>query len=90
MNEEAKKKQEQIIAQWKAFSQTEAYKDWILSMEQYMQMIQDNVDNMVEPRPAAGGKAELVPIDSEKANILNQRKVGARYAVQYATLRSEA
>lgn len=90
MNEKFKERQEQIVAQWKAFSQTEAYKDWILSMEQYMQMIQDNVDNMVEPRPAADGKSELVPIDSEKANILNQRKVGARYAVQYAKLRSEA
>lgn len=82
--------QEKIISEWKMFSNTDAYKDWVKSMDEYMQMIQDNVDNMVEPRPAGGGRTEMQPIDSEKANMLNQRKVGVRYALEYPKLRVEA
>lgn len=82
--------QDQIVSQWKAFSQTEAYKDWELSMNQYMQMLQDNVDNLTQPRPVAGGKTELAPMTLEESAVMNQRKVGVRYAMQYPKLRIEA
>lgn len=85
MHKENAELQQRIIAQWKTFSGTEAYKDWVESMNQTMQMIQDNVDNMTEMR----GK-ELTPIDSERCGLLNQRKVGIRYAIQYPQLRIEA
>lgn len=83
--------QETIIAQWVAFSRTEAYKDWVLSMEQTMQLIQDNVDNMTESRPTAiPGVQTKQPIDSERAALINQRKMGIKYAVQYPQLRIES
>lgn len=83
--------QEQIVAQWVAFSRTDAYKDWILSMEETMAMIQDNVDNMTESRPTAiPGMQTKQPIDSERAALINQRKMGIKYAVQYPQLRIES
>lgn len=83
--------QETIVAQWVAFSRTEAYKDWVLSMEQTMQLIQDNVDNMTESRPTAiPGVQTKQPIDSERAALINQRKMGIKYAVQYPQLRIES
>ena len=83
--------QESIIAQWKAFSNTEAYKDWVQSMDETIALIQDNVDNMVESRPTAiPGVNTKQPIDSERAALINQRKMGIVYAVQYAKLRIDA
>ena len=83
--------QEQIVAQWVAFSRTEAYKDWILSMQETMQLIQDNVDNMTESRPTAiPGVQTKQPIDSERAALINQRKMGIKYAIQYPQLRIES
>lgn len=79
-----------IISEWAAFSRTDAYKDWIQSMEETMQLIQDNVDNMTESRPVGMGKVDKFPIDSEKAALINQRKVGIKYSVQYAQLRVES
>lgn len=78
--------QTKIVAEWVAFSRTDAYKDWLKSMSETMQMIQDNVDNMTESR--VGG--EKNSIDAEKACLMNQRKVGIRYALQYAELRVNA
>ena len=83
--------QEQIVAQWVAFSRTDAYKDWILSMEETMSLIQDNVDNMTESRPTAiPGVQTKQPIDSERAALINQRKMGIKYAIQYPQLRIES
>ena len=86
--------QERIISQWKSFSGTEAYKDWIQSMNEYTEMLQKNVDNMVEPRPVASNNGKVItestPITAEKAMLLNQRKVGAKYAIQYTDLRVNA
>lgn len=90
-NEDNAKLQTKIIAEWVAFSRTDAYKDWVQSMNEYMQMLQDNVDNMTENRPGPlPGMTSAQPIDSEKATILNQRKVGVRYAMQYPQLRIES
>lgn len=83
--------QDKIVSEWVAFSRTDAYKDWILSMEQSMQMIQDNVDNMTETRPTAiPGVQTKQPIDSETATLMNQRKVGIKYAIEYPKLRIES
>ena len=83
--------QETIIAQWKAFSNTEAFKDWEQSMNETVALIQDNVDNMVEHRPTAiPGVTSQQPIDSERAALINQRKMGIVYALQYPKLRIEA
>lgn len=83
--------QNKIISEWAAFSQTDAYKDWIQSMDETCQMIQDNVDNMTESRPTAiPGVQSKEPIGLEKAGLMNQRKVGIKYAIQYAKLRVEA
>lgn len=83
--------QNKIISEWVAFSRTDAYKDWVQSMEETMQLIQDNVDNMTESRPTAvPGVQTKQPIDSEKAALINQRKVGIKYSVQYAQLRVES
>ena len=83
--------QETIVSQWIAFSRTEAYKDWILSMEQTISLIQDNVDNMTESRPTAiPGVQTKQPIDSERASLINQRKMGIKYAIQYPQLRIES
>lgn len=83
--------QETIVSQWVAFSRTEAYKDWILSMQETMQLIQDNVDNMTESRPTAiPGVQTKQPIDSERAALINQRKMGIKYAIQYPELRIES
>lgn len=90
-NQENADLQNRIISQWASFSQTEAYKDWVQSMSETMQMIQDNVDNMTENRPTGiPGVQTKQPIDSEKAALMNQRKVGIKYSVQYAQLRAEA
>lgn len=89
-NENAKL-QQRIVSQWVAFSQTDAYKDWVLSMGETMQMYIDNVDNMTESRPTVvPGVNTKAPIDSEKAALINQRKVGIRYAMQYPALRIES
>lgn len=83
--------QETIIGQWKAFSNTEAFKDWEQSMNETIALIQDNVDNMVEHRPTAiPGVTSKQPIDSERAALINQRKMGIVYALQYPKLRIEA
>lgn len=83
--------QETIVAQWKAFSNTEAFKDWEQSMSETIALIQDNVDNMVEHRPTAiPGVTSKQPIDSERAALINQRKMGIVYALQYPRLRIEA
>jgi len=83
--------QEQIIAQWVAFSRTDAYKDWILSMDETIALIQDNVDNMTESRPTAiPGVQTKQAIDSERAALINQRKMGIKYAIQYPQLRIES
>ena len=83
--------QETIVAQWKAFSNTEAFKDWERSMNETIALIQDNVDNMVEHRPTAiPGVTSKQPIDSERAALINQRKMGIVYALQYPKLRIEA
>ena len=83
--------QTKIISEWVAFSHTDAYKDWIQSMNETMQLIQDNVDNMTENRPTAiPGVTTKQPIDSERASLINQRKMGIKYAVQYADLRVNA
>lgn len=83
--------QETIVAQWKAFSNTEAFKDWEQSMNETIALIQDNVDNMVEHRPTAiPGVTSKQPIDSERAALINQRKMGIVYALQYPKLRIEA
>ena len=85
------KLQEKIISEWVAFSRTDAYKDWMKSMEETMQLIQDNVDDMTEHRPTAiPGVTTKQPIDSERAALINQRKMGIKYAVQYPKLRIEA
>jgi hypothetical protein len=90
-NEENAKLQSKIISEWVAFSRTDAYKDWVQSMEETMQMYQDNVDNMTEPRPSiVPGVRNLAPIDAEKAALINQRKVGIKYALQYPALRIES
>ena len=90
-NQENAKLQETIIAQWKAFSNTEAFKDWERSMDETIALIQDNVDNMVEHRPTAiPGVTSKQPIDSERAALINQRKMGIVYALQYPKLRIEA
>lgn len=89
--EENAKLESKIISEWVAFSRTDAYKDWVLSMEQTMQMIQDNVDNMTEPRPSIlPGVRNDQPIDAEKSALMNQRKVGIKYALQYPALRIES
>jgi len=83
--------QEQIVAQWVAFSRTDAYKDWILSMDETIALIQDNVDNMTESRPTAiPGVQTKQAIDSERAALINQRKMGIKYALQYPQLRIES
>lgn len=83
--------QDKIISEWVAFSRTDAYKDWMQSMEETMQLIQDNVDDMTEHRPTAiPGVTTKQPIDSERAALINQRKMGIKYAVQYPQLRIEA
>jgi len=83
--------QEQIVAQWVAFSRTDAYKDWVLSMEETIALIQDNVDNMTESRPTAiPGMQTKQPIDSERSALINQRKMGIKYALQYPQLRIES
>jgi len=83
--------QEQIVAQWVAFSRTDAYKDWILSMEETIALIQDNVDNMTESRPTAiPGVLTKQAIDSERAALINQRKMGIKYSLQYPQLRIES
>lgn len=83
--------QEKIISEWVAFSRTDAYKDWIKSMDETVAMIQDNVDNMVESRPTAiPGVTTKQPIDSERAALINQRKMGIVYALQYPKLRIES
>lgn len=90
-NEENARLQEQIMSQWVAFSNTEAYKDWVKSMEETMSLIQDSVDNMVESRPTAiPGVTNKQPIDSERAALINQRKMGIVYALQYPKLRIES
>lgn len=91
MNKEPKDLQQKIISQWAAFSGTEAYRDFIQSMSETMQMIQDNVDNMTESRPSGVlGKMTIEPISMERAQLLNQRKVGIRYATEYIKLRVES
>jgi len=83
--------QEQIVAQWVAFSRTDAYKDWVLSMDETIALIQDNVDNMTESRPTAiPGVQTKQAIDSERAALINQRKMGIKYALQYPQLRIES
>lgn len=82
--------QELIISQWKQFSNTEAYKDWMFSMSQYMALIQDNVDNMTESRPTADPVAQKAPIDPVQAALMNQRKVGVRFCTEYAKLRVDS
>ena len=83
--------QEQIIAQWKQFSNTSAYKDWMQSMEEYMSLIQDNVDNMTESRPTAVPLVtQKAPIDPVQAAMMNQRKVGVRFCTEYAKLRVDS
>lgn len=83
--------QEKIISEWVAFSRTDAYKDWKQSMEETIALIQDNVDNMVEHRPTAiPGVTTKQPIDSERAALINQRKMGIVYALQYPKLRIES
>lgn len=90
-NQENADLQNRIISQWASFSQTEAFKDWEQSMNETMQMIQDNVDNMVESRPTAiPGVQSKQPITLEQAGLMNQRKVGIKYSLQYAKLRAEA
>lgn len=84
------KLQTKIIAEWVAFSRTDAYKDWIQSMEETVQLLQDNVDNMTETRPVGVDKVDKVAITLEKAGLLNQRKVGIKYAIQYPKLRIES
>lgn len=90
MNQDSKDLQTKIISEWAAFSRTDAYKDWVESMSETMQLIQDNVDNMTESRPVGINKVDKFPIDSEKAALINQRKVGIKYALQYAELRVNA
>ena len=90
-NQENAKLQEKIISEWVAFSRTDAYKDWVKSMDETIALIQDNVDNMVESRPTAiPGVTTKQPIDSERAALINQRKMGIKYAIQYPQLRIEA
>ena len=90
-NQENAKLQEKIISEWVAFSRTDAYKDWVKSMDETIALIQDNVDNMVESRPTAiPGVTTKQPIDSERAALINQRKMGIVYAVQYPKLRIES
>lgn len=90
-NEENANLQEKIISEWIAFSRTDAYKDWVQSMDETIALIQDNVDNMVESRPTAiPGVTSKTPIDSERAALINQRKMGIVYALQYAKLRIES
>lgn len=96
--EEQNDLQERIVAQWKAFARTDAYKDWIKSMDEYMSLIQDNVDNMTESRPT--GFKEVfgrltpqmakAPIDPVQAALMNQRKVGVRFCTEYAKLRVDS
>lgn len=83
--------QETIISQWVAFSRTEAYKDWKQSMDETISLIQDNVDNMTESRPTAiPGVQTKQPIDSERSALINQRKMGIKYAMQYPELRIQS
>ena len=83
--------QTKIISEWVAFSHTDAYKDWVQSMEETMAMIQDNVDNMTEHRPTAiPGVTSKQPIDADRAALINQRKMGIKYAIQYPQLRIES
>lgn len=83
--------QELIVSQWKQFSLTDAYKDWIQSMDQYMALVQDNVDNMTESRPTAmPGITTKAPIDPVQAALMNQRKVGVRFCIEYAKLRVDS
>lgn len=83
--------QDKIISEWVAFSRTDAYKDWVQSMDETIALIQDNVDNMVEHRPTAvPGVTTKQPIDSERAALINQRKMGIVYALQYPKLRIES
>lgn len=90
-NQENADLQEKIISEWVAFSRTDAYKDWVQSMDETIALIQDNVDNMVESRPTAiPGVTTKQPIDSERAALINQRKMGIVYAVQYPKLRIES
>lgn len=86
MNQDNKDLEATIIAEWKAFSTTNAYKDWILSMDQTIEMIQNNVDNMTEKRPTG----DIEPIGANRSTALNQRKVGIKYALQYPKLRIDA
>lgn len=90
MNQDNKDLEATIIAEWKVFANTSAYKDWVKSMDQTIEMIQENVDNMTERRPVGEGKFDLATIDAEKASLINQRKVGIKYALQYPKLRIDA
>ena len=83
--------QQLIVTQWKTFSNTAAYKDWMKSMDEYMALVQDNVDNMTESRPTVmPGVTQKAPIDPVQATLMNQRKVGVRFCTEYAKLRVES
>lgn len=89
--EENAQLQDRIVAQWKQFSNTDAYKDWMKSMEEYMSLIQDNVDNMTESRPTAVPMVTTkAAIDPVQAALMNQRKVGVRFCTEYAKLRVDS
>lgn len=84
-----KEKDEKIVAEWLIFSRTEAYKDWVKSMEQAMGMIQKDVDNMTTVVRTPTGPTE-VPLSMEKSSLMNQRRVGIKFALEYAQLRIDS
>lgn len=75
-----------IASEWALFSHTDAYKDWVKAMEDTMKLIQTNVDNMTETKTTPQGTV-TTNLDSERCALLNQRKVGIAYAMQYIKLR---
>lgn len=78
--------QKKIVAQWRQFSKTEAYKDLMAYGDTQRDMLLKYAEEMAMPHPGGHG---VVAIDGKMANYLLQNRRGIGIMTTYIRLRSE-
>lgn len=73
-NQEAAKREKMIANQWRTFSKTAAFKDWMQYCEQNKEMLLEYAQEMVMPSPVKNGEQIILTI--EKAHSLLQNRRG--------------
>lgn len=79
-------KQDRIVNQWRAFSRTEAFKDYMEYAQSQQDMLIKYAEELQMPGPMGKG---MIPITGEMANFLLQNRRGIGIMTSYARLRAE-